>query len=122
MRNGTILIIDDEEDLCYLLKGYFTSRNFNVEIAHSLRDGWQKLAGVLPDHLFLDNNLPDGDGWLAASDILAKYPKVQLNLISAFHPSIPPLPAYANCQVIEKPINLSHLERILTESEELTQP
>lgn len=61
-----VLIIDDEEDLCLLIKTYLSRKDCEVFTAYSLSEGLKKLNDLLPDILFLDNNLPDGLGWEAA--------------------------------------------------------
>lgn len=58
----TILIVDDETDLCQLLKAMLTSNGHQVELAHTLEDGMDKVASARHDFIFLDNNLPDGFG------------------------------------------------------------
>ena len=56
-----ILIIDDEEDLCWLLSNSLQSKGYNVSTANSIRDGVDSLKEA-PDLVFLDLKLPDGDG------------------------------------------------------------
>jgi two-component SAPR family response regulator len=64
---------------------------------------------IHPDILFLDNNLPDGVGWDSAPLFAEKMPGIYIVLISAFHPSTPPMPADASFRIIEKPITLADL-------------
>lgn len=106
-----VLIIDDEIDLCLLLKSYFTRQGFEVMLSHALEDGLKQLQNVSPDILFLDNNLSDGLGWKLAPDIIRDYPGTEIYLISAYHPSVPPMPAGANFHVIEKPISFADLDK-----------
>lgn len=108
-RSKKVLIIDDEIDLCLLLKGHFLRKGFEVFLAHSLEDGLRKLDETAPDILFLDNNLPDGTGWNKAPMIAEHYPRLFINLISAYHPSLPEMPKEARFQVIEKPFSLADL-------------
>ena len=65
----TVLIIDDERDLCAVLKKALTKEKCIVDCVHNLAD-----AGVkLKDHhdiILLDNNLPDGSGL----DYFIRYP------------------------------------------------
>ena len=56
-----MLIVDDEQDLCYLLAGMMGNK-LDVHISHSLTDARQSVNEYKPDILFLDNNLPDGKG------------------------------------------------------------
>jgi len=105
-----ILIIDDESDLCLLLKNYFLRKNYNVVVSHSLSEGRMLLADTHPDILFLDNNLPDATGWDVAPHIASDFPGTYIILISAFHPPVPAMPANARYRVIEKPISMADLD------------
>ena len=49
-----VLIIDDEVDLCLLMKTYFLRKNYEVYIAHTLNDGITRLGQIVPDYLFID--------------------------------------------------------------------
>jgi two-component system response regulator PilR (NtrC family) len=57
----TILIIDDEEDLCRLLVIALRKEKFNVICSQTLADARIKLREH-PSIVLLDNNLPDGSG------------------------------------------------------------
>lgn len=113
MNRMKFLIIDDEADLCLLLRSYILGKNKNheVHISHSLADGMTNISIEKPDIIFLDNDLPDGAGWNMAAEIARAYPDVQINLISAYHPEVPDMPAYARYSVYEKPISLADLDR-----------
>lgn len=56
-----ILIIDDEEDLCWLLSNLLMANGYEVSTANSLVEGIALLKKN-PDLIFLDLKLPDGDG------------------------------------------------------------
>lgn len=114
IKKDKVLIIDDEIDLCHLLKGYFLRKNFEVYLAHTLEQGVAFLDKLKPEIIFIDNNLPDGIGWYAAPQLAAQYPQMQINLISAFHPIVPDMPENANFRVIEKPISLADLDKAFT--------
>jgi DNA-binding response OmpR family regulator len=106
-----VLIIDDELDLCLLMKTYFhQKKKYVVELAHTLTDGLSKIDKFSPDIVFLDNNLPDGLGWDHAPDILKKHPGVKLNLISAYHPNLPHVKITPNLKIWEKPISLKAID------------
>lgn len=111
MVSRKVLIIDDEIDLCHLLKSYFLRKNYEVYLSHTLEQGMAFLKALHPDIVFLDNNLPDGTGWNIAPKIASEFPKAHINLISAFHPVMPEMPADAKVTVIEKPISLTDLDR-----------
>src|SRR6185295_17721119 len=79
-----VLIVDDEVDLCMVLKQFLTKRNYEVHVAHTLSEGMDLLNNLKPDTLMLDNNLPDGRGWDLAAEIRKKYPAMSITLVSAF--------------------------------------
>lgn len=105
-----VLIIDDEVDLCLLMKTYFLRKNYDVYIAHTLADGQTRLDEVRPDFLFIDYNLPDGLGWDKLPDLYKKYPELQFHLISAFRPTMPSELDGAKLTIWEKPISLKSLD------------
>ena len=108
-----ILIIDDEIDLCLLLKNYFIRKDYEVFIAHTMADGLSAIDSFQPSLLFIDNNLPDEQGWKMAPDIALKLPGLYIVLTSAFHPVLPEMPKNSNYKVIEKPIRLADLDKQL---------
>ena len=110
-----VLIIDDEVDLCLLLKTYLNRRNYDVYYSHTLADGLVQFQQIIPDILFLDNNLPDGIGWEKASALLENYPELQVHLISAYQPNTPDLVSNA-FKVWEKPLTLKDLDNYMSHS------
>jgi DNA-binding NtrC family response regulator len=107
-----ILIVDDEEDYCLIMKSYFEDKNYQVFLAYNLRDGLNLIKEKSPDILFLDNNLPDGEGWLHAEDIVRNHPKLKVNLISAYKQKTHEFDAYSNVKIWEKPISMHNLEEV----------
>lgn len=105
-----ILIIDDEADLRGLLKTYFEKHNCIVMLAETLDKGMEALDMFKPDHIFLDNNLPDGSGWSKTPYILMNYPQCQLNLMSGYQV---PKTSAMNFRIIEKPVSFAELDMIL---------
>lgn len=109
-----VLIIDDEVDFCLLLKAYLTRYKYDVYYAHTLSEGMEKAKKIIPEVIFLDNNLPDGLGWERAPYFMDQYPGLHLNLISAYHPDLPNVRITPELKIWEKPISLSELESYLT--------
>ena len=105
-----ILIVDDERDFCRLLRDYLVSRDCVVEIRHTIADASARVKSYLPDVVFLDNNLPDGQGWNFALDLVKETPDIFIYFISALSGAVPKLPAGSRFAVIEKPIDLSKIE------------
>lgn len=110
-----VLIIDDEVDLCLLLKTYLNRRNYEVYYSHTLKEGMSQFRQVQPDILFLDNNLPDGTGWEKAVTLIEQYPSLQVHLISAYQPNTPEA-AMNSFKVWEKPLTLKDLDKYMTAS------
>jgi len=109
-RQLKVLIIDDEEDLCLLIKTYLSRKNCEVHTAFTLTEGLKKVEVLAPDILFLDNNLPDGLGWEKAEKIITQHPNMQLHLLSAFNP--PQIKdGIKVTHIWEKPISLKELDR-----------
>lgn len=57
MKIDTVLIIDDEIEVCLLLQNYLLRKNKKAEFATNIRDGIEKFKLLKPDLLILDHNL-----------------------------------------------------------------
>lgn len=67
-----ILIIDDETEICLLISTMLKSKGYNTVIAHSIKDGANKIITEKPDLVILDINLPDGEGFELVPSIKEK--------------------------------------------------
>ena len=79
----SILIIDDEEDLCWLLAGALTAKGYSVSTANSIHEGVFSL-NKKPDLIFLDLKLPDGDGMDIIPVVSERAPETFVVIISAY--------------------------------------
>ena len=115
MSRKKIVIIDDEEDLCHLMKTYFLELDHDVFLANTLGTGLSLIREVSPDVVFIDNNLPDGLGWEKMSYLMEEYPSCKINLISAFEYMPPDLKNRNNhtVNILEKPLRLNTLKDYL---------
>lgn len=77
-----MLIVDDEQDLCYLLAGMM-DKNLDVHITHSLSDAREHLNEYKPDILFLDNNLPDGRGIDSIAYLRKQLPSARIIMMTS---------------------------------------
>ena len=110
----TMVIIDDEVDLRQLVAAFFRKRGWTVHEFGTLTEGLNGIETHEPAILFLDNNLPDGIGWEKAPQLASRFPDMQMNLISGYHPTPPSMPTGAHCQVLEKPFSLKGFEMLAT--------
>jgi two-component system, OmpR family, response regulator len=114
MLKKKVVIIDDEKDLCHLIKTFLSEMDYEVHMAHTLNSGLDMLQTVTPDVIFMDNNLPDGLGWEQLRQLNQQFPGCKINLISAFESAPAELPENAgNIAVIEKPLRLNALKDYL---------
>jgi len=104
-----ILIIDDEVDFCLIMKGYFNRKNYEVFVAYNLQSGLFLIDENKPDILFLDNNLPDGQGWKYVDQIVEKNPHLEIYLVSAHQSKSSFTSPNKNIIVWEKPISMQIL-------------
>lgn len=107
-----ILILDDDKDLCTLLKMFFEKRGYEVLMANSLVSGLQIIDDEEPSIVFIDNFLPDGEGWKVAKTIKYKHPNININLMSAKDKSFNALEQYDEF-IWEKPITVQQLDTYL---------
>ena len=54
MAQKTILVIDDDEDICLAVKALLESRDYNVEMASTKEEGLKKFSSIKPDLAILD--------------------------------------------------------------------
>lgn len=109
-----IVIIDDEVDLCHLMKTYLVELNYEVHLAYTLSSGLILLNEISPDILFIDNNLPDGLGWEKMHFLKENFPGLKINLISA-NKYTNDYPEFyrGSVSIIEKPLRLQALKDYL---------
>ena len=109
-----ILIVDDETDFCLIMKNFFSKKGYDVSLAYTLKEGMIILKEFRPHILFLDNNLPDGQGWDAMNEIVEIIPQVRAYLISAHRNKASFNGLDKNIMIWEKPISLSTLNSVFS--------
>jgi len=77
------LIIDDEVDICYLLKGILRYKNILADHVTSLAAAKSLNTEQAPLVIFLDNYLKDGFGIDNIGYFKSKYPHCKLVMITA---------------------------------------
>lgn len=114
MRKSKILIIDDEFELCMLLKLHFLDKGYEVEMAYNLKDGREKIKSYNPDIVFLDNNLPDGQGWNWVPEIADFNPHIRINLMTGDMPDDGNLAHNLNLYILMKPLSKKEIDLSLS--------
>ena len=69
MLDTKILIIDDDSNICELLKLYFENEGYSVKVAHDGLEGLSLFKLYEPDLVLLDIMLPKKDGWQVCREI-----------------------------------------------------
>lgn len=62
IKLGSVLIVDDEPDICLLLKNILIKMSLKVDYAYTIEKGLEKVVEETPEVVFLDMNLSDGNG------------------------------------------------------------
>ena len=107
-----LLVVDDEEEICDFLKGFFEERNFEVQVAHSGKDALERIEASQPDVCLLDIKMPDMDGIEALKRIKRTYPKVKVIMVTAIETNekIEEAIKLGADNYITKPLSLEYLE------------
>ena len=110
-----ILIVDDEEDICYFLSRNLSKRGFLTSSSYSLADAQKQLASIRPDILLLDNHLPDGRGIDFVSKINYKYPDLKIIMITAHDTAEDRSKAYSNGikYFLSKPFSIATINQVV---------
>lgn len=61
--SGSILLVEDEEDLVFLLRRNLEQQGYRVTACRTTREAREAVRAAAPDLLLLDVNLPDGNGF-----------------------------------------------------------
>lgn len=63
MENKRILVIDDDKNICDLMRIYLENEGYEVKLAYNGDDGFALFKSCDPDLVLLDIMLPGIDGW-----------------------------------------------------------
>lgn len=86
-RSNRALIVDDDDDMRFLLRVLIEAANEGLEVAGEARnaaeavDQWREHR---PDVVVLDNRMPGRSGLEVAAEILAEQPEQSIILFSAY--------------------------------------
>jgi DNA-binding NtrC family response regulator len=77
------LIVEDEIDICFLLTGILKKKHLQSSFVNNIHDARDVLDVKEPAILFLDNNLPDGQGIDLIPGIKSSHPLTRIVIITA---------------------------------------
>ncbi|TLU99200.1 sigma-54-dependent transcriptional regulator [Dyadobacter luticola] len=79
-----IVVVDDEADICFLLKRFLSKNDFIVETAQNGKDGLALIESVSPDLVMTDFRLGDITGTDLLTAIKSKRPHVPVLIITGY--------------------------------------
>jgi CheY-like chemotaxis protein len=113
-----ILVVDDDRDICHLLKGILEAHHFVVATAINGREAVAQVEAEVPDGIFMDVRMPVMDGFLALQAIRREHPQLPIIMTSASRTSeiAEKVRAYGASGYLPKPIDLRQLRAVLRDS------
>jgi len=83
-RNGPILVVDDEPDMCWALEHILGKYGFVTQKALSGQEALDLLQKQRFRLVFLDAKLPDVDGLELSRRMRALYPEISIVMVSGY--------------------------------------
>ena len=82
MANQRVMIVDDDVNICELLRLYFEKEGYDVVTVNDGRTALEKVQQKEPDIILLDIMMPELDGWQTCREI-RKFSEVPVIMVSA---------------------------------------
>ena len=79
-----VLVIDDDEKICWAFEQFLESEGYRPSIANNAEEGLRRIAADKPDVVLLDVKLPGMSGLEALAEIKADHPWVIVVIITAY--------------------------------------
>lgn len=115
MKNKLILVIDDEPEIRTLLTRFLARKGFSVLTAGTLEEGRRLFNQSKPELVFLDVNLPDGNGLNELKHINSGPLQHKVIMMSAFDHNEVKMEAiqYGALDFLSKPFNIARLDQVV---------
>lgn len=115
MKNNVILVVDDELEIRALLSRFLARKGFEVVSAGTLTEGRKLVGERHPKLIFLDVNLPDGNGLKELKNWSLDFDWLQVIMMSAFDHQEARDEAIESGAIhfLSKPFNLAKLEQVI---------
>jgi len=72
MKKDLVLLIDDDKNICNMVRMYLEKDGYDVEVAYDGVEGLKKFNDRKPDLILLDIMMPGKDGWEVIREVRAK--------------------------------------------------
>jgi two-component system response regulator HydG len=79
-----ILVIDDDRDLCFLLKQFLSRKGYEVNLIYTGAEALAYLENTKPDLIICDLRLEDVDGITLLGKVKEKYPHLPVIIITGY--------------------------------------
>ena len=117
-EHADILVVDDEEAICYAFRRCFEARGWRVRVVGTGQGGLEAYRDRPADVVFLDVRLPDADGLAVLRDLRGLDPDCRVVVITA-HGSLETVRQAVEGEAFEylaKPIDLDRAVGAVTEA------
>lgn len=81
-QGARILVVDDDVNICELIRLYLERDGFHVSVCHDGRKAVDSFRDIAPDLMVLDIMLPGYDGWQVCREI-RKFSQIPIIMLSA---------------------------------------
>jgi len=111
IQANKVLVVDDEEEICLMLRDFLTDEGYDVSYACSADGAMQQLQGVRPALVLLDVKMPGKTGIEFLKELKALDPHMVVVMITA----LKDIETFKQCReagasdYITKPIDLNYL-------------
>lgn len=115
MNKELILVIDDEPEIRSLLSRFLGKKGYDVLSAGTLTEGRKLFNSSIPFLIFLDVNLPDGNGLSELKYIHSTKRKSKVIMMSAFdyQEMRTEALAFGALDFLSKPFNIARLDEVI---------
>lgn len=120
MSYRRVLIVEDDESLCRILKRNLAAREIEAACAESVAAALHAVAVARPDLIVLDINLPDRSGWELCRALRARAIEIPKIIVSATRVTPERLAEFKPVAFLPKPFPLEALLRLVVQHEGTT--
>src|SRR5690606_15325028 len=115
-NNPSVLVIDDDSEICYSLQRVLTQRGYDVQSAGSGKEGLASAHKMRPQVVFLDYRMAGANGLEILQQLRRDSPRSMVIFMTAYGTTQTAIEAmkYGAYDYLMKPL---HLEKMITITE-----